>query len=40
VVGWDGVEMIKEDGCEKSGYEGENIDDEDIIFCFEGGNGG
>jgi hypothetical protein len=32
VGGWDGGEMIKEDGCERSGYEGENIDDGDRIF--------
>jgi hypothetical protein len=27
----------KEDGCGRSGYEGENLDDEDEIFYFEGG---
>jgi hypothetical protein len=40
VGGWDGGEIIKEDGCGRSGYEGENLDGEDRIFCFEGGNGG
>jgi hypothetical protein len=28
---------MKEDGCGSSGYEGENFDDKDEIFCFEGG---
>jgi hypothetical protein len=27
---------MKEDGCGRSGYEGENLDDEDEIFYFEG----
>jgi hypothetical protein len=33
-------EIIKEDGCGRIGNEGENLDDEDGIFHFEGGNGG
>jgi hypothetical protein len=28
---------MKEDGCGNSGYEGENLGDEDGIFYFEGG---
>jgi hypothetical protein len=36
----DGGEIIKEDGCGRIGNEGENLDDEDGIFYFEGGNGG
>jgi hypothetical protein len=28
---------MKEDGCGISGYEGENLDEVDRIFCFEGG---
>jgi hypothetical protein len=31
-------DFIKEDGCGGSEYEGENLDDRDGIFCFEGGN--
>jgi hypothetical protein len=37
---WDGGEIIKEYGCGRSEYEGENRDDLDGIFRFEGGNGG
>jgi hypothetical protein len=28
---------MKEDGCGRIGYEGENLDEEDGILCFEGG---
>jgi hypothetical protein len=28
---------MKEDGCGRSRYKGEDLDDEDRIFCFEGG---
>jgi hypothetical protein len=35
---WDGGRFIKEDGCEGSKYEGENLDEYDGIFYFEGGN--
>jgi hypothetical protein len=28
---------MKEDGCGRIGDEGENLDDEGRIFCFEGG---
>jgi hypothetical protein len=31
---------MKEYGCGRSEYEGEDDDDRDGIFCFEGGNGG
>jgi hypothetical protein len=27
---------MKKDGCRRSGYEGENLDEVDGIFCFEG----
>jgi hypothetical protein len=28
---------MKEDGCRKGEYEGENLNDKEGIFCFEGG---
>jgi hypothetical protein len=37
---WDGGVIIKEDECGRGVYEGENLDDQDDIFCFEGENGG
>jgi hypothetical protein len=33
---WARVVGMKEDGCERIGYEGENIDEYDGIFRFEG----
>jgi hypothetical protein len=35
LLGW--RRDIKDNECRRSGYEGENVDDEDGIFCFEGG---
>jgi hypothetical protein len=33
-------EKLKDDECERGKYAGENLDDQDSIFGFEGGNGG
>jgi hypothetical protein len=33
-------EELKDDECERGKYGGENLDDQDNIFRFEGGNGG
>jgi hypothetical protein len=34
LLGW--KRDIKDDECERSGYDGENVDQEDGIFRFEG----
>jgi hypothetical protein len=37
---WDGGGIIKENGCGRSEYKGEDVDDCAGIFRFEGENGG
>jgi hypothetical protein len=31
---------MKDDECRRDKYEGDNLDNQDNIFCFEGGNRG
>jgi hypothetical protein len=35
---WDRVEDIKDDECERSRYEGDNLTDQTVIFYFVGGD--